>query len=196
MNVSSIDVKFKEQLFVEAYAETFHGGVAAEKAGYSAKGAWNRASMLLRKPHIQQALKERLKLTLEHQKLKPSYVLDGLREIFERCMQIKPVVISGVVQKGKFRFSPTQAIRALELLGKNFNMFTPDVVVNLNIELDKELSVARTRALELMKAKEQIRDITGETDDLGYEVANKATKELKEEGTGGTTIEKQFPLLV
>lgn len=164
----------KEIIFLEAYSTSFNITQAAITAGYSERGADVRGVELLRKERVQKALKKRLKLVLKKQKLSPEFVLTGLREVFERCMQLKEVTDKEGRKLGVFKFEPRAALKALELIGKNYDMFSPDVVVNLNIELDQQLSTARKRIADIARTNKQtkttgkkpLKDVTAETKEI------------------------------
>lgn len=165
--------KLREQKFVETYAVTFHLTNSAIAAGYPKRSAAVRGAELLRKESVQKALKKRLKLVLKKQNLSPEFVLTGLREVFERCMQLKEVTDKEGVGLGVFKFEPQAALKALELIGRNYDMFSPDVVVNLNVDLDKQLMKARNRISEIRREKKSLKDITEETVDLSAEPSKK-----------------------
>ncbi len=179
----SLGTQLKEKIFIECFSETFNPEESAKIAGCKASSAAIRASEILARPHVQAELKKRLDLKVQHQKLRPAYVLEGLREVFERCMQIRPVLDKAGKSIGKFMFNPHGAIKALKLIGQNYDMFSPDVVVNLNVELDKELTIARKRASELLTVKQEIVDITEETKQLSDNTIKTSQN--------STTIEKQ-----
>jgi phage terminase small subunit len=162
----------RELRFVDMFAATFNPIESAKQAGYKRENASAMASRLLSDFRIQKALQQRLELAATFENLTPSYVLRGLREIYERCMQMKPIVDKFGVPVGTYTFEPMPAIKALELIGKNFDMFSPDVVVNMNVEIDQELAGARQRALTRI-AGDKIKDITDETKALNSEEVDK-----------------------
>lgn len=54
----------------------------------------------------------------------PEWVLEQLVRTAERCLQIEAVCDTKGRPVGTFKFNPTQALRALELVGKTLAMFT------------------------------------------------------------------------
>jgi phage terminase small subunit len=140
---------------------------SALAAGYTEKAAQSRATVLLKRERVQKRIREKLQKALKDSELNPEYVLRGLREIFERCMQYSEIIdpLTGL-GTGTFKFEPHAALKALELMGRNFGMFSADVTVNLNIGLDVKLNKARQRALEGIKPAAEIKDITAEARDI------------------------------
>ena len=179
----------KERIFVEAFSSSFDPVKSAILAGYAAKSASVRASEMLSRDSIQKALRKRLKLTLKKQNLSPEYVLTGLREVFERCMQLKNVTNAKGKKIGVYRFEPRAALKALELLGRNYDMFSPDVIVNLQVEIDSKLNESRQRALKLIESTEQLKDITDEVRAL-------EKKSKKKPSSNESTINKPDTRLV
>lgn len=179
----------KQKIFVEHYATNFNAVKAAEFAGYTPKSAKVRAFEFIKSEKIQRALQERLQLTIKKAKLSPEFVLKGLREIFERCMQFKEATDRDGKKLGYFKFEPNPALKALELIGRNYDMFSPNVVVNLNVEIDKQLAAARKRAASLIAVKQEIKDVTKETKDLKAE-------SRKKDGLNSPTIQKVHPGLI
>lgn len=178
-------VKIREEVFVKAFAESFRPAPSAIAAGYAASGAHVRASKLLNSKHIQDALRVRLRLTPEFQKLSPTYVLEGLQECAERCMQTRPARDASGKALGYFKFNPHGAIKAYELIGKNYDMFSPDVIVNINVDLAQQLSQARQRASELQKVKKEIKDVTDEINTLNPELLKERDKKAQNSSTNG-----------
>lgn len=167
----------RELAFIEHFTSSMDASGSAIAAKYSPASAGTAATGVLNRPRVIKELKKRLKLSVTYEALSPLYVLRGLREVYERCMQVRPVVDNHGVQKTDddgnhlWQFRPQQAIRALELIGKNYDMFSPDVVVNVNIDLDNRLAKARIQAAELhalnnANEKNRPKDITTATDKL------------------------------
>jgi phage terminase small subunit len=125
----------KQKRFVEAYIENPNAAEAARKAGYSPKTADVIGRENLRKPTIAAALSESRQQLAERAQLSAEYVLDGLKEVAERCLQRKPVMVYDKEEKeyvqaadpdtgeGIWTFQAMGANKALELLGKHLGMF-------------------------------------------------------------------------
>jgi phage terminase small subunit len=127
----------KQRRFVQEYLVDLNAFQAAIRAGYS-DGSY--AYQLLRKPHVHRVITEAFEHRAEEIELDQLYVLRGLMETVERCMQRKPVMewdpdAKAMVHKldaeGRevWEFEPFAAIKALELLGKHQGMFATKVQV-------------------------------------------------------------------
>jgi phage terminase small subunit len=156
--------------FVDHFCQHMNAAEAIKAAGFSPNHTDVQVSRVMKSELVQAELRKRLNLATQRAKLDPSYVLNGLREIYERCMQAKPRLDRLGRKTGEWTFNPVSAIKALELLGKNFDLWAPDVVVNLNCTIDKELTQARRRAQHLPDTQAgsipedlQIKDITNQT---------------------------------
>lgn len=69
---------------------------------------------------------------IEAAAINKSWVIDRLKKVAERCMQAEPVMkmIDGELQEtGEYKFDSAGANRALELLGKELQMFQTKVTV-------------------------------------------------------------------
>lgn len=91
--------------------------------------ARNYAAKLLQtiaiRSRVRELMDERSKDTL----IDAKFVVDGLTELYFKCLQHKPVeewddTEKRMVEKGTFEFDSHGASRALELLGKHVAMFT------------------------------------------------------------------------
>lgn len=129
----------KQLSFCMEYLKDLNGTKAAERAGYSVNSAYAIASENLRKPEIltriKQLMDERSKITM----VDATFVVEGFKEVFERCMQKRPVMEFDpserkMVQKteynevgeevGVWEFDSVGANKALEMLGKHLALFT------------------------------------------------------------------------
>jgi phage terminase small subunit len=133
--------------FCVEYIVDLHGTNAAKRAGYTDSNAVYQATALLKDPRIIKEVtrlqEERIKRTL----ITADYVLVSLKEVAERCMQRVPVMKYNKVEKkmeqvtamvagpdgsmheeGVWEFDSGGANRALELLGKNLQLFTDQIV--------------------------------------------------------------------
>jgi phage terminase small subunit len=117
---------------------------AAIRAGYSAKVANREGARLLSNAVVQQAIQQAMRERSERTKVDTDYVVQGAREVFERCLQRRPVM----VRRGKefvqatdgegrdvWQFDAKGANGALQILAKHVRLGGPDVAVN--IDLDK-----------------------------------------------------------
>lgn len=127
----------KHRTFCEEYLIDLNGTQAAIRTGYAANSAAVESSRLLRnaniRAYIHELMQERSKITL----IDANFVLEGLRETAQRCLQAKPVMVFNPVEKqmeqkqtedgqGVWEFDSTGANRAFELIGKHLGIFEKD----------------------------------------------------------------------
>lgn len=125
----------KRDLFCKEYLLDLNATQAAIRAGYSPKTAYSQGHRLLNnvevRARIGQLMDERSKRLL----VDGDFVIKGLLEVYNRCIQAEPVMVfdydeKGMVQakneegEGIFTFDSTGANRALELIGKHLKLFT------------------------------------------------------------------------
>lgn len=116
----------RQQAFVEHFVVLRNGTKAAIEAGYAPGSAHVEASRLLRNAKVRAAVdalsKERaIELGIDH-----TFVLERLKTVVERCLQVEEVVMFGE-PTGEFKFNAKDANKALELLGKQLGMFKDQV---------------------------------------------------------------------
>lgn len=127
----------KQAKFCEQFIVDLNATQAAIRAGYSSKSARFQASALLTNPNISSRIEELRKSQSKRTELTADYVLSGLQEVAERCLQRKPVMEwdyenKCLVQKtdengeGIWEFDSSGANRAFELLGKHVGVFEKD----------------------------------------------------------------------
>ncbi len=144
----------KQRMFCQEYIIDFNGTQAAIRAGYSKKTANEQASQLLAKLNIQAEVKRLLEKRMQKTELSQEYVVDGLKEVADRCLQKKPVTfydretkqreqLTNEAGEGVWTFDSNGANRSLELLGKHLGIFNE----KLKIDIDFPTSFA-----ELIKA--------------------------------------------
>jgi len=129
--------------FCLEYLVDLNATQAAIRAGYSKKTAKSQGQRLSTKVDIREKIKE---LQGEQEKrtlVTTDYVILGLKQVAERCLQAKPKMIfdkeeKSYVQKmdeetGQpiFEFDSAGANRAFELLGKHLNIFSDNVNVKV-----------------------------------------------------------------
>ena len=143
----------KQRRFAEEYLKDTNATQAYQRAGYSAKKestAHVNSSRLLHnakvRAYIQHLMDERSQRTA----ITSDYVLEGIKEATERCMQHKPVLeydkgLQEYVETGEYQFDSRGAFKGYELLGKHLKLFTEshevqhsgNVKVNFNIPRPK-----------------------------------------------------------
>lgn len=137
--MSKLDAR--EEKFCQEYLVDLNGTRAAKEAGYAPVSAHVQSSRLLKKDKVQARLTE---LQTERQKrtgITQDYVLQGIKEATERCMQARPVLN----RKGEpvfvensegdmvpaWQFDAFAALKGYELLGRHMKMFTDNVNVTI-----------------------------------------------------------------
>lgn len=145
----------KQRRFVAEYLKDQNGTKAAIRAGYSKKTANRIASHLLTKVDIKAAINEKLSKIEEESGITVEYILNGLKEVAERCLQRVPVMVRDprdgrkMIQKkdldtdeGVWEFDSAGANRAFELLGKYKKMFTDKVEHSGTLSLEQILGAS------------------------------------------------------
>jgi len=124
---------------------------AAIKAGYSEKTAYSIGSENLTKPEIKEYVDSLLAEAAKRNEISKDFVLQGLKEVAERCLQRSPVMDWDYKQKqlvqrvddtgcNVWEFDSAGANKAFELLGKHLGLFKEsdklpaEVEVTLNIK--------------------------------------------------------------
>lgn len=91
--------------------------------------AKNYANKLLQNITIRSRVRELMDARSKDTLVDAKFVVDGLTELYFKCLQVKPVeewddTEKRFVEKGTFEFDSHGASKALELLGKHVAMFT------------------------------------------------------------------------
>ena len=136
-----------QRRFVAEYLLDLDPRRAAVRAGYS--GA-RQGEALLEMPEIQAAIQKAQDERAERLAVKSDWIVQQLREIVERCLQGKPVLDSKgqpVLTETEFgevavvwKFDPSAANKALELLGKHVGMFVDRVEHSGEVATNTEMS--------------------------------------------------------
>lgn len=130
------DLTPKQHRFVEEYLIDLNATQAAIRAGYSAKTANEQASRLLANVNVQNAVQEAQEKRSERTAITADYVLEGLKEVAERCLQRSPVMVGSgdsrmqlIDEEGRhvWEFNAAGANKAFELLGKHLKLFTDKI---------------------------------------------------------------------
>lgn len=146
----------KQEMFVAEYLTDFDGKRAAISAGYSPKTAESQASQLLKNPKVSAAIAKETGKRLTKLNISADYVLQNIVEIGERCMQKRWPKMIGKGKDAKqvteyvtnpetgeeelaevYEFNSLGALKAQELLGKYFKLFTDKVEHSGKVTLEQ-----------------------------------------------------------
>lgn len=157
----------KREMFCKRYIVDFNATKAALYAGYTKASAKQQGHNLLQEPEVFERIQAMIEERAERIKVEEPYIVDGLIDCVERCLQRKPVMefsyndkeVVQVTEKNKdgvevgvWQFNAIGALRGLELLGKYKAMFTDKHQHSGSIEITtEELESARRRVIELGK---------------------------------------------
>ena len=134
----------KQQRFVQEYLIDLNATQAAIRAGYKHP---DMGRQLLTKTHVQEAIEAAKAERAKRTELTTDYVLNGLRDVAERCRQAEPVLDREGNPTGEYRFDSSGANRALELLGKHLGIFIEKKQVDLAATINVFGAGARAQLL-------------------------------------------------
>lgn len=142
----------KQEIFCQEYVKDFNATRAAIVAGYSENTASETGYENLRKPHLQAKLSE---LMAKRREKLPQFsiesVLNSLQEVLDRSMQAVPVTrynqstkeyepVTDNEGRAVWTYESQAALKSLELIGKHLGMFTEQIHIKVEHELEKELN--------------------------------------------------------
>ena len=126
-------LNIKQKRFADEYLICSNATEAAKKAGYSEKTAYSIGQRLLKKVEVKSYIDERLKI-LESEKIAQA---DEVIQYFTKVLrgeETEEVVVvegqgDGVTEARKIKkeVSPKDKLKAAELLGKRYGLFTDKV---------------------------------------------------------------------
>ena len=129
----------KQELFCLEYMVDLNATQAAIRAGYSENSAGAIGGENLQKPEIQERIQELKAERASKVLITAEDVLKNIIAIGDRCMQKEPVMVDGE-PSGDFKFDPSNALKANELLGKHLAIFTEKVKVEGELGVKHSLS--------------------------------------------------------
>lgn len=125
----------KQKRFVGEYLIDLNATQAAIRAGYSQKTANEQGARLLANASVQAAIGKATEQREKRTQITQDYVLNGIRDLVERCIQAEPVRDKEGNETGEYRFEAFAALKGYELLGKHLKMFTEKSEVDLKGKL-------------------------------------------------------------
>lgn len=125
------------QLFADEFLIDLNRTQAAIRAGYSVDTAYSQGQRLLKHVEVASYVRERMAKRNDAIFLDACFVLDGLKEVADRCMQQVPVMVFDPINKcmvqaqdndgnNVWQFDPHGANKAFELIGKHQGIFEKD----------------------------------------------------------------------
>jgi len=151
--------------------------------GYSKNYANSgRGHKLYENERIIQALKEQEDEVRVRDIVDIDYVISGLKELAERCMQAVPVLDNDSNETGEYQFNAAGAARAYDLLGKHVGAFEADNVQrqnNLALAIKQEQSIIDKAIKEGAKLALAVENAP---DALAYALGNEPKEDDKEDG--------------
>lgn len=125
----------KQRAFCDYYIETGNAAEAARRAGYSVRTARNIGSENLGKPHIQQYVERRLSEIESARIADASEVMKYLTSVMrgEEIEEIVGFTESGAVSTAEKLPYVKDRVKAAELIGKRYSLFTERVDVDGNL---------------------------------------------------------------
>ena len=126
----------KQARFVQEYMIDLNATAAAGRAGYSDP---NYGRQLITEPNVSEAIRSRFAEQEQETKITARYVLEGLKEVAERCMQRAPVLnrkgeqIQDEEGRNVWDFDSAGANRSFELLGKHLGLFPTNSSLQLSL---------------------------------------------------------------
>jgi len=115
-------LNIREQAFVRHYIAHKHVHKAANLAGYA--DPESSGQKLLKRPWVRREIALQLAKSLSKFSPTPDQILEEITVIKDRAMQSEPIIDADGYFLGKWQYDPNSALKALELLGKNYKMFS------------------------------------------------------------------------
>lgn len=153
--MSGKKISQQQEMFCQEYIVDYNGTQAAIRAGYSEKTAAAQSARLLRNVNILARIRAIQKERLEKLAVTQESVILNLLDVYDRCMQAKPVLEwdydeKKYIETGEYTFDSKGALKAMEMIGKHLAMFTNKVehsgsIDTGNTELSEILNQLKAR---------------------------------------------------
>lgn len=131
-----IKLTAKQEQFCKEYLIDLNATQAAIRAGYSEKTAQQIGAENLTKPVIQDFLRKKMNERSERTEISADYVLNGIKELTERCVQAVPVLDDEGNETGEWKFEVNGGFKGYELLGRHLRLFTDKMDTNVGGEIN------------------------------------------------------------
>ncbi len=118
----------KQRAFVEEYQIDLNATQAAIRAGYSKDTAYSIGWENLKKPEIQSAIAQAMKMRSERAEVTADRVVEIISDTIEKCRQDN-------------KFQAANVLKGCELLGKHIGMFTDKQDIKLSGEVGGQWKV-------------------------------------------------------
>ncbi len=135
----------KQDMFVREYLIDLNATQAAIRAGYSAKTAYSIGEENLKKPEIAAAIQKAMEKRAAAVDISAEYVLNGIKNLIDRCEQKIPVLDDKGEPTGEWRFEGSTAMRGYEMLGRHLKLFTDKVEIDVGGALAERMKESRER---------------------------------------------------
>lgn len=132
----------KQKIFCDEYIISLNATQAAIKAGYAEKTAYAIGAENLKKPKIQDYISERMKQKESSLIATQDEVLQYLTSVLRGESQTIDTVLVGIgegcqeVQEVEKKPSEKDRLKAAELLGKRYGLYTDKVSADVDMSLD------------------------------------------------------------
>lgn len=128
----------KQKRFCDEYLIDLNAAQAAIRAGYSEKAAKQVGSENLTKPDLKKYIKDRMKEKEESLIAKQDEVLKYLSSVMrgEQSEEVLCLAGEGTQEIEKIDVSAKDRLKAAELLGKRYSLFTDKVEVDADMDLN------------------------------------------------------------
>nr|BDD44377.1 hypothetical protein 29 [bacterium] len=155
-------LNLRQEKFVGHYLKTGNASKAAIEAGYSEVRSRSQGSLLLKHPVIKEEISKKREKIAKKLELDAEFVLEGLKSIYQRCMQAEPVLDKDGIETGEYKFNPTSARRALRDIGEHIGMFVKSKDDSSEDENNQSrlVIVANTPKKSIDLSSKEIKDIT------------------------------------
>lgn len=132
----------KQKIFCDEYIISLNATQAAIKAGYAEKTAYAIGAENLKKPKIQSYISERMEQKESSLIATQDEVLQYLTSVLRGESQTTDTVLVGIgdgyqeVQEVEKKPSEKERLKAAELLGKRYGLYTDKISADVDMSLD------------------------------------------------------------